>query len=90
MTQQAKADIEESLDAIEDFEAQIAELAAEKAEALEETRDRWAEVVNQVSEIPVQPYKKDIYIDLFGVAWMPYHLVQVGGRVVQLRGYGAT
>jgi hypothetical protein len=32
--------------------------------------------------------KKDVSLDLFGVAWFPYHLVQVGAELVELPGYG--
>jgi hypothetical protein len=89
MTQQAKADVEESEDAIKDFQKQIADLEAEKAKALEDVQERWSEVANDITEIPVQPYKKDVFVDLFGVAWMPFHLVQVGEEVVELPGYNA-
>jgi hypothetical protein len=89
MTQQAKADVEESVDAIKDFQKQIADLEAEKAQALEEIQARWGDVANAITEIPVQPYKKDVYIDLFGVAWVPFHLARVGEEIIELPGYGA-
>jgi hypothetical protein len=89
MTQQAKADVEESEDAIKDFQKQVADMEAEKAKALEDVQKRWGEAANDITEIPVQPYKKDVYIDLFGVAWMPFHLVQVGEEIVELPGYSA-
>lgn len=89
MTQKAKADVEESLDAIEDLEEQMAELEAEMTEALKEVEERWGETANQVSEIPIRPYKKDVNIDLFGVAWMPYHLIQMGEETIELSGFEA-
>ncbi len=89
LTEQAKADVEESLDAIDDFKKQIADLEKEKARELQEVNSRWGEIANQVSEIPVTPYKKDVLVDLFGVAWLPYHLVQTGSEVSELPGYNA-
>jgi hypothetical protein len=41
-----------------------------------------------MTEIPVTPYKKDVLIDLFGVAWMPFHVVQVEGEILELPGFG--
>jgi hypothetical protein len=35
----------------------------------------------------VTPFKKDILIDVFGVAWMPYHVVEVEGKVTQIPGF---
>ncbi len=90
MTEQAKADVEESLDAIADFKKQIAALAKEKERDMAAVNDRWGEIANQSGEIPVTPYKKDILVDVFGVAWMPYHVVRVGDQTVELPGYGSV
>ncbi len=88
MTAQAKADVEESQDAIEDFKREIQDLEQELSAALEEVNQKWSDIVDDVTEIPVTPYKKDILVDLFGVAWVPYHVVQVGEETTRLPGYG--
>lgn len=87
MTAQAKADVVESKEAIAELETQLAALEAEQAAALEEVNQRWGEVANQVSETSVTPLKKDILLDFFGVAWMPYHLVKTGEQVEELPGF---
>ena len=89
MTAKAKADVEESEDAIEDMEKDIAELKREMDEAMEDVNERWGEIANDISEITVRPYKTDVLIDLFGVAWAPYHLVQLGKEIIELPGYDA-
>lgn len=88
MTEKAKADVEESIEAIEEFKKDIAELEKEIVEALEEVNHKWSEIGDDISEIPITPYKKDVLVDLFGVAWTPYHLVEVEGRQIELPGYG--
>ncbi len=88
LTEQAKADVEESIEAIEEYERQINNLEQEKAQALQDVNDKWADIADDMEEIPVRPYKKDILIDLFGVSWMPYHIVQAGGRTMELPGFG--
>jgi hypothetical protein len=87
MTAQAKADVEESEDAIKEFEQQLAALEAEQAAAMEEVNQRWGEVANQLTEIPITPLKKDILLDFFGMAWMPFHLVKLGEQVEELPGF---
>jgi len=89
MTQKAKDDIEESEEMIEELERDIANLTAEMEDAIDEIEARWAEVARQVSEITVNPYKKDILVELFGIAWMPFHLVEVAGQVVELPGFAS-
>ena len=42
-----------------------------------------------MTEITVNPYKKDILVEIFGVAWMPFHLVEVAGQIVELPGFAA-
>jgi hypothetical protein len=87
LTEQAKADVDESLDAIDDYKDQINALDQEKAQAVKEINDRWARLANQVEEIAVTPFKKDVIIDLFGVAWVPYHWIQVGDETIELPGF---
>jgi flagellar biosynthesis chaperone FliJ len=86
MTEKAEADVKESLQAIEEYERQVKELQAEQEEALEDVSERWEEIASQVSEIEVTPYKKDIQVELFGVAWTPYYLAQIGDQVLELEG----
>jgi hypothetical protein len=84
LTQQAKADVEESVDAIKQITFQIAEVERRRAEVEQEANDRWAAVVNQVTEIPISPKKADIFIDHFGVAWMPFYIIHAAGRMYQI------
>jgi Helicase HerA, central domain len=87
MTSQAKSNVEESVNAIKEFQNQISEIEAEKVAALQAVNDKWGDVANQITEIPITPQKKDILLDFFGVAWMPYHLVKIGEQVEELPGF---
>jgi len=87
MTSQAKADVEESQEAIDDMKKQIADIEAEKAQVIEEIKNRWEDIASQDSEITVTALKKDVLLDVFGVAWMPYHLVKTGQEIIELPGY---
>ena len=90
MTEQAKARVEESEDAIEDFKEQISQLEGEFERAVEDVKSKWSDVADDLELISIHPYKKDILMDLFGVAWMPYHLVEADGQVLELPGFGPT
>jgi hypothetical protein len=89
MTSQAKSDVDESVAAIKDIQDQIAVIEKEKAAALQAVNDKWGEVANQITEIPISAQKSDILLDFFGVAWMPYHLVKTGEQLTELRGFSA-
>lgn len=88
LTEKAKADVEESKIAIAEFKKQVEALDREKQAALMEVNERWESLASQSSEITVTPAKKDILIELFGVAWFPFYVVQIGEEVVELPGYG--
>lgn len=75
LTEQAKAEVDESVEAIEDYKKQIAALEQEKAKAFEEVRQRWSDLANDISEITITALKKDVLVELFGVAWMPFWVV---------------
>jgi len=86
MTDKAKADVEESLEAIEDFQSDLQELEKELSQALEDVNRKWQDIVEQETEIKVSPYKKDIYIEVFGVGWLPFHVVRIGDDLIELKG----
>ena len=87
-TEQAKADVEESVDAIALYKQQIAEAEKRREELVAEINNKWGEVVNDITEITVNPKKTDVFVNLFGVAWMPYYNVQAGGAVIELAAFG--
>ena len=88
MTEQAKADVEESLDAIDQYKKEFQALEQERQGIIDEINDRWGDVVNDISEVTVAPKKTDVFVELFGVAWMPYYLVETGGGTVELAAFG--
>jgi hypothetical protein len=88
MTEQAKASVTESVDSLKEYQDQLAQLEAARQQVLDEGGPRWGEIVNQVTEIPVVPKKTDIYVNQFGVAWLPYYQVKSGGQTVEVAAYG--
>ncbi len=87
MTAQAKADVDEFKETIEDLEGQIAAIEKEKAQALEEANSRWGDLANEMDEIGLTPLKKDVLVDYYGVAWVPYYVVQTGSETQELPAY---
>jgi hypothetical protein len=88
MTARAKEEVEESIAAIDRFEAEIKDLEREKQEALDEITARWMEIAQEADSVRLTPYKKDIYVDLFGIAWLPYHAVSDRDEIFELPGFG--
>jgi hypothetical protein len=35
-------------------------------------------VADEVTEVPVSPYKKNIFVEVFGVVWLPYYAFEAG------------
>jgi predicted RNase H-like nuclease (RuvC/YqgF family) len=87
MTSKAAADIKESEDTIKSLEEEIEDIQREMEDALEELEQKWDALAEDVTEIPVTPYKKDITASLFGVAWFPYYLMQDGSTIKELPGF---
>ena len=88
MTEQAKAEVEESLDAIDQFKAQIKDLAKRREEAIAEINDRWGRVVNEITEVTIAPKKTDVFVKLFGVAWIPHYIIKSGTDTFELPAFG--
>jgi hypothetical protein len=63
-------------------------LEKQRQELIEEINNRWGDVVNQITEITLTPKKTDIFVQLFGVAWLPYYLVRAGEETLELPAFG--
>lgn len=88
MTSRAKAAVEESKDEIVDLKKELEELEDQKDASVDELDEKWLDVAEEVTEIPIQPYKKDILVDLFGVGWLPYHVIDDDGRSIEFAAFG--
>ena len=89
LTEQARANVEESVQAIAQYKKDLSALQQERDQAAAEINDRWGQVVNDISEVTVTPKKTDIYVNLFGVAWLPFYEVESGGQTLELPAFGA-
>ncbi|MCB8943557.1 MAG: ATP-binding protein [Ardenticatenaceae bacterium] len=76
MTQRAKADVEESEDVIRELQAEMERLEAEEETAKLELQRKWVAIVDEVGEVVVKPFKKDVQTAVFGIAWFPYCVVK--------------
>ena len=89
MTQQARADVEESKDTIKQFNQDILDLQKRREEVIAEINDRWGRVVNEVTEVTIAPKKTDVLVKVFGVAWMPHYVIKAGTETFELPAFGA-
>jgi len=87
-TEQAKADVTESQEAIAQYKKDLADLDAQKARLEQEINSRWGQVANEISELTLNPLKKDVLLDVYGIAWLPCYILQTGGQSEALRAYG--
>jgi hypothetical protein len=89
LTKTAEEDVRESVDAIAQYKRDLADLQREREQIITEVNDAWGDVVNDIDEVTIAPKKTDIYVKLFGVAWMPYYAVQTGAETIELPAFGA-
>lgn len=87
MTARARESMEKSQEQIARLRQELAAMEAEMREELANLQEQWREVAADVTTVPVSPFKKDIVVDLFGVGWVPYHMVSVDNRLVTLPGF---
>jgi hypothetical protein len=88
LSQQAKADVDESQDIIKELKQQINDLEQKRQQVVQAANERWSAAVNQVSEIPIMPKKSDVYVQVFGVAWQPFYIISGAGEVYELPAFG--
>ncbi len=69
---------------VEQINGEIAELQARFQQDVQTLNEKWARIAVTVEEHVIQPYKKDILMELFGVGWQPHWYGEAGGQPVLL------
>ncbi|MEI8132846.1 MAG: type IV secretion system DNA-binding domain-containing protein [Leptolinea sp.] len=78
MAEEASARLEQEKSDLSALEEQLALLDKNKESEKADVLEKWAKVAEDIQEISVAPAKKDIYTELFGIAWLPYFTVKAG------------
>ncbi len=85
MTRRAKADVEESIEALEDLEQQLQALEADWEEQAAEIKDAWADKLEEIEEFEVKPRRTDVAVEFCGLAWVPtWQVTLEDGRLLEL------
>ena len=87
LAEQARDDLAQVQQELATLEDQLQALELVRQNMLQESQDRWAKFVNDTSEVPLVPQKKDIFVELFGVAWLPHYLVKVGEEMQEIEAF---
>jgi len=82
LTEQAKADIEESEKTIDDLEDRIDEVGADLKRDLDDLTARWAALIDRVQQEEIRPRRTDVRVNLFGLAWLPGWEITVPGQPI--------
>ncbi|MBI2333277.1 MAG: hypothetical protein HYU84_14170, partial [Chloroflexi bacterium] len=88
LAQNAKAEVQESQEMISKLTQDLNDLVREREQVLREISDRWGRVVSDSTDVTINPKKTDVYVNIFGVAWKPYYVIQAGGETMELAAFG--
>ncbi|NMC81003.1 MAG: hypothetical protein GYA59_16705 [Chloroflexi bacterium] len=69
------------------LQKQLQDLQQEQQDSLGDVKERWAQAANAVEEVPINPTKKDIFIERFGVVWVPYYRIGTGEQRSEIPAY---
>ena len=84
MASAAKDRLTAEEETLRQYNQQLVELQQQQANAIKDVEAKWASVISQVSEVTISPTKSDIFSEVFGVAWVPYYLVETAGQKVEI------
>ena len=87
MTSTAKSNVEESEEMLKLYEQQLAELDEKMTEELASLKTDQDGLAVEIREVKVTPLKKDIVIESFGLAWMPYYVFEQGETWIKIPGF---
>jgi len=84
MTATAKKAVEESEAMIEHYKEELTMLDEQMKAELTALRDQHQDMIGEIREIVINPLKKDIVVEFFGLAWEPNYAYKEGERWVMI------
>jgi hypothetical protein len=79
-TEQTQDQLQYKSKVLQDIEADFYRTEDEMQRAMQAVQDKWTNAVQNVEEIKITPYKKDISLMLFGIGWVPYWDIKINGQ----------
>ncbi len=83
----AQADLEQEKQDLNALSEQYRAMEKQRADAIRQAQDSWAQLVNGETSVPLAAQRSNIYLALFGLAWMPYYLVTLNGETKEIPAY---
>ena len=87
MMSEAQAKLSQEEARLAAIDREMDSLRDKMSRQLQDLDERWARVAAQVTEIPIPPSRSNIYVDQFAIAWLPHHVIEVGGQQMILPAY---
>jgi hypothetical protein len=86
LTSTAKASVKESEEMIKKYEVELASLDKQMQAEIDALQTQSTQSVGTIREVNVPPLKKDIVVELFGLAWLPHYAIKSGDDWLMIRG----
>lgn len=80
----AQEDLSESEAVLVELERDMDELQQKFEFELDKVQRKWVDIANQVEEVRVTPYKKDIHVEVFGVGWLPQYMLNINNQPIMI------
>jgi len=72
---------------IKEYNKQLAELDEKLKEELAAYQESTQDMAGTIREVTINPYKKDIVEEFFGLGWLPHYAFKDGERWVLIPAY---
>ena len=84
LTASAKKAVEESELMVERYKEELEAVDEQMQAELDALQDKHSEMQGEIREIAINPLKKDIVVEFFGLAWEPQYAYKAGDRIVMV------
>jgi hypothetical protein len=88
LAQKARDEVAESRESVAQLDEKIAALKAEAQQVFQEVVAKWDAAARDIQELRVTPKRADIFVEAFGLGWLPFWQVEVDGQVQEMPAYG--
>lgn len=72
---------------LRNYKEQLVVLLKSKENVVQQVKENWNSIAEDISEITLRPIKSNVFIEFFGVVWLPYQTIEKEGKKIQIQAF---
>lgn len=84
MANTSRMNLKQEQQELDALEQQLEQMEKDMKFELDNVETKWKNHATAFTEVPINPTKTNIFLDQFGIAWVPFYILKVGESITEI------